>query len=121
MDIILTVLGLGIIALVVILIETGRNKWYYPQGKNGMVKLKPNGTIAANIDSPRWQNMFFRNVEMAKAISCETATKIANHQPLTPEEIDKIRKQKEYLDKKYGTKEEILSGNGVFEKALRKK
>ena len=84
--------------------DKDKDDWYYPDGKNGMVKVKL-GTISANTDSPRWQNMFLRNIEMSKAFSCETATKIVNGKPLTQEEIDKIQNQKDYVDKKYGTKE----------------
>ena len=114
-EIIFTVLGLGIIAIIVLSIEKSRHEWFYPDGKKGMVKIKPDGSIGANTDSPRWWNAFFWNIEMMQAISCETATKIANHQPLTQEEIDKIEKQKEYVNRKYGTKEQILSGHGSFE------
>lgn len=118
----LLILAVGIIAFIIFDVIEDADDWVYPDGKKGMVKVKlPNVftgqpfVISANTDSPRWQNMFFRNIEMMKAISCETATKIANHQPLTQEEINKIEKQKEYVNRKYGTKEQILSGHGAFE------
>lgn len=121
----LLILAVGIIAFIFYIIydtTVNSDDWVYPDGKNGMVKVKlPNiftgqpFVMSANTDSPRWWNMFFRNIEMMNAISCETATKMVNDQPLTQEEIDKIQKQKEYVDKKYGTKEQILSGHGVFE------
>jgi len=122
----LVVIFLLILAVVVIAFiifyKYDDDDWVYPDGKNGMVKVKlPNiftgqpFVISANTDSPRWRNAFFRNIEMVGAISCETATKMVNGQPLTQEEIDKIQKQKEYVDKKYGTKEQILSGHGAFE------
>lgn len=118
----LLILAVGFIAFIIFDVAEDVDDWVYPDGKKGMVKVKlPNVftwqpfVISANTDSPRWQNMFFRNIEMMGAISCEIATKIANHQPLTQEEINKIQKQKEYVDKKYGTKEQILSGHGAFE------
>jgi len=117
----LLILAVLIIAFI-IFYKDDVDDWVYPDGKKGMVKVKlPNiftgqpFVISANTDSPRWWNAFFRNIEMMGAISCETATKIANHQPLTQEEINKIKKQKEYVNRKYGTKEQILSGHGAFE------
>lgn len=121
----LLMLAIGIIAFIFYIIydvTVNADDWVYPDGKKGMVKVKlPNVftgqpfVISANTESPRWQNMFFRNIEMMGAISCETATKMVNGQPLTQEEIDKIEKQKEYVNRKYGTKEQILSGHGAFE------
>jgi len=118
----LLMLAVAIIAFIIYDVTVNADDWVYPDGKKGMVKVKlPNVftgqpfVISANVESPRWQNMFFRNIEMMGAISCETATKIANHQPLTQEEINKIKKQKEYVNRKYGTKEQILSGHGAFE------
>ena len=120
----LLILAVGIIAFIIFYCSNIENEddWVYPDGKKGMVKVKlPNKctgqpfVISANTESPRWQSMFFKNIEMMKVISCETATKIANNQPLSQEEIDKIQKQSEHLDRKYGTDEEILSGHGYFE------
>lgn len=118
----LLILGVIVIAFIIFDVIKDDDDWVYPDGKKGMVKVKlPNiftgqpFVMSANTDSPRWWDMFFRNIEMMNAISCETATKMVNGQPLTQEEIDKIKKQKEYVDKKYGTKEEILSGHGVYE------
>lgn len=121
----LLMLAIGIIAFIFYIIydvTVNADDWVYPDGKKGMVKVKlPNiftgqpFVMSANTDSPRWWNAFFWNIEMMQAISCETATKMINGQPLTQEEIDKIQKQKEYVDKKYGTQEQILSGHGAFE------
>ena len=88
------------------------DKFYYPDGKNGMIKVRKDFSgFEANVDSPRWQLMFLRNVDLITSIKMETLNKIANREPLTEKEDSEMQKLLKSVDEKYGTKEEILRGD----------